>query len=374
MNSPTFFLVAGETSGDLHGSKLILEIKRQYPKAKFIGHGGDRMAKAGMKILEHSDKLSVIGFTEVIKHLPYFTKVMGETLGAIQEVLPSRIILIDYPGFNLRLAKNIHGLGIPITYFILPQVWAWKESRVKKLKQFIDQALCIFPFEQEWFESRGVPAFFVGHPFAESISVEMNSEEFYSKHNLTKQEPILTLLPGSRQQEVDKHLPIFLDTFHMLKKDIPDLQCILGKAPGIKTNQLPSGVRIESDHPQSAIQFGTAALAASGTVTLECAVLDTPVAVSYKLSSLSYQFIKRMSKVPYVSIVNLIAGREIVPEFLQSKMTPGNLAKAVRPLLSKTGERKTMILGYEEVRRTLGLPGVYQRAAEAVLSKTIQVG
>ena len=127
-------------------------------------------------------------------------------------------------------------------------------------------------------------------------------------------------------------------------------------------------------HPQSAIQFGTAALAASGTVTLECAVLDTPVAVSYKLSSLSYQFIKRMSKVPYVSIVNLIAGREIVPEFLQSKMTPGNLAKAVRPLLSKTGERKTMILGYEEVRRTLGLPGVYQRAAEAVLSKTIQVG
>jgi lipid-A-disaccharide synthase len=331
------------------------------------------MADAGMEILEHTDKLSVIGFTEVLKHLPYFTKVMGETLGTIQEVRPSRIILIDYPGFNLRLAKNIHGLGIPITYFIMPQVWAWKESRVKILKQFIDQALCIFPFEQEWFESRGVPAFFVGHPFAESISSKMDSEAFYSKHNLEKQDPILTLLPGSRQQEVDKHLPIFLDTFIRVKKEVPGLQCIFGKAPGIKTNQLPAGVKIESEHPISAIQFGTAALAASGTVTLECAVLDTPVVVSYKLSLLSYQFIKWMSKVPFVSIVNLIADRKIVPEFLQSQMTPDNLAKAVMPLLSKTSDRKTMILGYEEVRRTLGLPGVYQRAAEAVLSRTIHV-
>lgn len=370
MNDPTFFLVAGETSGDIHGSKLIKEILLQSPNAAFLGHGGDRMAEAGMTILEHTDKLSVVGFTEVIKHLPFFTKVMGETLGAIQEAKPSRIILIDYPGFNLRLAKNIHGLGIPITYFILPQVWAWKESRVNILKQYVDQAICIFPFEQEWFESRGVPAFFVGHPFAESVMNEKNSDTFYSKHGFSKEHPILTLLPGSRQQEVDRHLPIFLNTYRLLKNDNPALQCVLGKASGITIDQIPDDVKIETDDTKSAIECGTAALAASGTVTLECAVLDTPAVVSYKLSALSYQIISRMSKVPHVSIVNLIASREIVPEFLQSKMTAKNLSKAVLPLLSKSYERKKILLGFEEVRRTLGLPGVYQRAAEAILSKT----
>ncbi len=157
----------------------------------------------------------------------------------------------------------------------------------------------------------------------------------------------------------------------MLKIDLPELQCVLGKAPGISIEQIPDDVRIEDENVQSAIECGTAALAASGTVTLECAVLDTPAVISYRLSALSYQFIKRISKVPYVSIVNLIAGREIVPEYLQSSMTAANLSKAALPLLSKSNERKTMILGYEEVRRTLGLPGVYQRAAEAILSKTI---
>ncbi|MDP6532360.1 MAG: lipid-A-disaccharide synthase [Candidatus Marinimicrobia bacterium] len=371
MSAPTFFLVAGETSGDIHGSNLIKEMLLQSPNASFLGHGGNNMSEAGMTVLEHTDDLSVVGFTEVIKHLPYFTKVMGETLGAIREAKPSRIILIDYPGFNLRLAKNIHGLGIPITYFIMPQVWAWKESRVKALRKYIDQAICIFPFEQEWFESRGVPAFFVGHPFAESAMNGNNSDTFYSKHHFEKERPILTLLPGSRQQEVERHLPIFIDTYRMLKIDLPELQCVLGKAPGISIEQIPDDVRIEDENVQSAIECGTAALAASGTVTLECAVLDTPAVVSYRLSALSYQFIKRISKVPYVSIVNLIAGREIVPEYLQSSMTAANLSKAVLPLLSKSNERKTMILGYEEVRRTLGLPGVYQRAAEAILSKTI---
>ncbi|MBT3216782.1 MAG: lipid-A-disaccharide synthase [Candidatus Marinimicrobia bacterium] len=370
MNSLTYFLVVGEASGDLHGSNLIREIKRQYPNAEFVGHGGDRMAKEGMKILEHVDNLAIMGFTEVVKHLPYFTKVMSETVDKIKEINPNRIILIDYPGFNLRLAKNVQGLKTPITYFIMPQMWAWKESRVKILKKYIDQSLCIFPFEQDWFEDRGVPAFFVGHPFVDDSMSNINSAKFYSKHSLTKQDPILTLLPGSRQQEIENHLPIFLETYQMLKKELPSLQCILGKAPGVTIYNLPPGVRVESEHPPSAIQFGTAAVAASGTVTLECAVLDTPVVVSYKLSTLSYQFIKRLSKVPFVSIVNLIANRQIVPEFLQSKMTAKNLTKAILPLLSKTQERKTMIINYEEVRRTLGLPGVYQRAADAILSKT----
>ncbi len=165
--NPRFFLVAGEESGDLHGSKLIDAIKKKSLSAEFIGHGGDKMKSAGMEVQEHINNLAMFGFTEVIKHLPYMNKVMSSTIKKIQEYKPHRLILIDYPGFNLRLAKKVHSLGFPITYFILPQVWAWKEKRVKTIQKCVDQALCIFPFEQEWFEQRGVNASFVGHPFTE---------------------------------------------------------------------------------------------------------------------------------------------------------------------------------------------------------------
>ena len=163
----TFFIVAGEASGDMHGGKLIDEIKKRHPNSRFIGHGGDRMVESGLEIMEHVDKLAVLGFSEVIKHLPFLINVMGESLGKLREVRPDRIILIDYPGFNLRLAKNCNGLRIPITYFILPQLWAWKQKRISFFHQYIDQALSIFPFEEDWFEKRGVPTNYVGHPFTE---------------------------------------------------------------------------------------------------------------------------------------------------------------------------------------------------------------
>lgn len=329
------------------------------------------MAAEGMKILEHIDNLSIMGFTEVLKHLPYFVKIMGETLGAIRENRPDRIILIDYPGFNLRLAKNIHGFGIPITYFILPQAWAWKESRVKKLKKYVDQALCIFPFEQSWFESRGVPTSFVGHPFAELDTSGDTHIDFCKNHQLNPEHPILTLLPGSRQQEVDKHWPIFVETVDQIQKSIDTLQVVVGKAPGVEISPVTNNIRIEDDHPQEAIRHATAALAASGTATLECAVFDTPAVVGYRLSGISFSYISKVTTIPFASIVNVIADREILPEFLQNNMTPEKLTRALLPLMDQTQQRKTMLLGYEEVRRTLGMPGVYERAAEAILSKSL---
>ncbi|MBC8323539.1 MAG: lipid-A-disaccharide synthase [Candidatus Marinimicrobia bacterium] len=364
-----FFLVAGEESGDIHGARLISALKEKCPDASFVGHGGNKMKAAGMEIIEHVDNLAMMGFTEVIKHLPYMVNVMGKTLGKIQKIKPHRLILIDYPGFNLRLAKNVHPLGLPITYFIMPQVWAWKEKRVKTIRKYVDQALCIFPFEQEWFEQRGVNAHFVGHPFTEFHKPSINKEDFFHKHSLDNDKPLLVLFPGSRQQEIDRHLPVFKKTVSLLNDD--NLQIIIGKAPQVSLPSIPNHWKIEDKDTSLCLEYGTAVLTSSGTATLQSAVQDIPAVVSYKLSAGSWFLAKNLSKVPFAAMTNLIAGKQIVPEFLQNEMTRENLADAVRPLLNNSSERKNMLMGYEEVRRTLGMPGAYERAAEAILSKTI---
>jgi len=363
-----FFLVAGEESGDIHGARLISALKEKNPNASFIGHGGNKMKAAGMEILEHVDDLAMMGFTEVLKHLPYMRKVMGETLEKIKEINPHSLILIDYPGFNLRLAKNIHPLGLPITYFIMPQVWAWKEKRVNTIRKCVDQALCIFPFEQEWFEQRGVNAHFVGHPFTEFHKPSISKEAFFHKHSLEKDKPLLVLFPGSRQQEIDRHLPIFIKTVALLNDH--NLQIIIGKAPNVSLSPIPNHWKIEDDDTSLCLEYGTAVLTSSGTATLQSAVQDIPAVVCYKLSLGSWFLAKNLSKVPFAAMTNLIAGKQIVPEFLQNEMTPENLANVVKPLLNNSHERKNMLLGYEEVRRTLGMPGAYERTAEAILSRT----
>ena len=365
-----FFLVAGEPSGDLHGGKLIRAMQNIHPNSTFMGHGGNAMKDAGMQILEHTDDLAIMGFVEVIKHLPRMMKIMGKTIDTITRTKPDRVILIDYPGFNLRLGKNIQHLGIPITYFILPQVWAWKEKRVETMKAVLDQALSIFPFEQDWFETRGLPTNYVGHPFAEQEHVDETSKDFYQRHDLTIEHPVLVLLPGSRQQEVDRHWPIFLKTVERLKQDNPNLQIMVGKAVNVSFTPIPNTFKIE-DNARKAMVAGTAALVSSGTATLECAVEDTPMVVCYKLSGVSWWIANTMASVKYASMVNLIADEIIVPEFLQQDMTASNLVAAVLPLLDhKNNLRKKMLTGFEKVRRTLGMPGVYDRAAESILSKT----
>ncbi len=366
----TFFLVAGEASGDLHGANLIRAMQNQDSPSRFIGHGGDRMAGEGMEIIEHIKNLSFMGFVEVIKHLPFMLRVMQQTISKIKELKPDRVILIDYPGFNLRLAINCSGLNIPVTYFIVPQLWAWKEGRIKTFRNHIDQSLCIFPFEQEWFESRGVPANFVGHPFSELNGADTSRDTFMKKHDLDGNAPIITLLPGSRQQEIDRHWPVFLETLELLRKANPNLQSVVGQAPFITLDPVPEFISRETEDVRAAMAYGTAALTVSGTASLECAVLDTPEVVCYKLAPLSGIIAKMVNKAPFVSMVNLIAEREVVPEFLQKNMTPRNLARAIQPLITSTAERKFMLAGFAEVRRTLGIPGVYERAAEAILMRT----
>ena len=367
-NSLKVFIVAGEESGDLHASKLIQNIKKYNQQIEFYGHGGDKMKQEGVQIIEHINKLAIVGFFEVIKHLPYMMSVMGKTISWIKENKPARVILVDYPGFNLRLARELKKLGVPVTYFILPQVWAWKEKRVSILRHSVDQCLSIIPFEQEWFEERNVQTSFIGHPFIE-LEHPSSSLDFYRKHSLNPNDKILSIFPGSRQQEVKQHLSILISTIERIMLKIPDLKIILGKAPGVNIDNTPSYIKIESDNPRLALENGTAALVASGTATLESAVLDIPIVVFYRFSNLTWLLAKRLSNVKFACIVNLIANKMIVPEFIQNDMTVNNLSNAIIPLLNDTSSRKNILLGYNQIRRTLGIPGVYDRGAQEIIKR-----
>jgi lipid-A-disaccharide synthase len=366
----TFFLVAGEASGDLHGAKLMEALKHKHPGVQFLGLGGDQMIAQGLDCLEHVNRLAIMGFTEVIKHLPDLLKIMKATNDKILSSHPDRIILIDYPGFNLKLAKKVHNQGIPLTYFILPQLWAWKPGRIKYFQNYIDQALSIFPFEESWFKSRGVDAIYVGHPFSEEMTVNTEKNAFFEKHSFNTTNPLLTLLPGSRQQEISRHWSIFLETVQLLKQSFPDLQIVVGKAPSVTLPHGPEYICVEEEEVRACLKYGTTALVASGTATLEAAVLGIPMVVCYKLAPLSASIIKRLNQAPFASIVNLIAGQEIVPEYLQYNMKPEKLATAIQTLLTSSTERDAMLAGYDQVRKKLGEPGVYERAATAILGRT----
>ncbi len=204
------FIVAGEPSGDTHAAKLVLALKTISPKTKFFGNGGDKMAESGVEIIHHINDMSVMGFIEVIKQYPKLLKILQNTISSIKMIKPDKIILVDYPGFNLRLAKKIKKLklGIPITYFILPQLWAWKENRIKLMKKTIDQSISIFPFETDWYKAKGLDTFYAGHPFIDK-EYSNDKEKFFEKHRFKKDRPILILLPGSRQQEIDYHWACF---------------------------------------------------------------------------------------------------------------------------------------------------------------------
>ena len=208
----TIFISAGEPSGDIHAAELVLSLKKISPDINYIGNGGNKMANAGVKICNHINQMSVMGFTEVLKKLPRLFGILDNTVTSILSCKPDRIILIDYPGFNLRLVKKIKHLGIPITYFILPQTWAWKENRVYFMKKHINEFISIFPFEADWYNSKGLKTHYLGHPFIEKTYSKNDKNDFYKKHDIKKNKPLLILLPGSRQQEINYHWPIFLKT------------------------------------------------------------------------------------------------------------------------------------------------------------------
>ncbi len=350
-----YYIIAGEASGDLHGSNLIKELRKKDPAAVIRCWGGDKMEEAGGTLVKHYRDLAFMGFIEVVKNLRTIFKNLRFCKQDIQQWQPDVLILIDYPGFNLRIAKWAHEQSLKVIYYISPQVWAWKEGRVKMMKQCIDKMLVILPFEKDYYEKKwNWSVEYVGHPLIEVIAHVKNQQP-----EQLSDKPIIALLPGSRKQEILKKLPIMLQT----SSSFPNYQFIVAKAPGIEESfydellQPYKNVSYVSNKTYALLQQSAAALVTSGTATLETALFGIPEVVCYKGSSISYQIAKRVIKISYISLVNLIMDKPVVKELIQHEMNKHNLETELNALLLNTERRLQLKKDYEELWSLLSQNG-----------------
>ena len=366
-------IIAGEASGDLHGGELVSAILAKRPDIEIFGVGGDRMRRAGMELFYHVDQLAYIGFWEVIKHYPFFRRVFFDLVEKYESRKPDLVILIDYPGFNLRFAKKIHELGGKVFYYIAPQVWAWHQGRAKKMAKFIDQLAVIFEFEKTFFDKYGLKTSFVGHPLLEGLQSKQSPRDFRARYDLPNDAPLLALFPGSRGQEVDNLLPVMYRTAMELQQKHPDLAVAVSKADTITRERLlsyidhPDQVRIVEHDAYDLMQHADAAMVASGTATLETACFETPFAIAYRVSPLSYAIGKRVVKIKHIGLANIVAGQEVAREFIQDDLTPENLVPEMEKLLYDPEYRAKRKDQLKTVRGKLGAPGASGNAANLVL-------
>ena len=369
-------IVAGEASGDLHGSHLVESLKKLQPEITFSGLGGPLLHKAGVELYEDLTRLAVVGFWEVLKHFKDFQRIFEMMLSKIKEAQPAAVILIDYPGFNLRLAREIKKAGIPtkVIYYISPQVWAWKESRIKLIKKVCDHMLVILPFEKEFYARRGMNVEFIGHPLLDSIKITQPPEKFLVSRGLSAQQSTIGLLPGSREKEIERLLPVMLGAAQILYAQNNRLQFVLMQASSVSksliekfTSRCSLPLKIIQDQTYDAINASNLCMVTSGTATLETAILQKPMIVVYKTSLLTWLLAKFLIKIPYIGLVNVVAGKKIVPECIQFEATPQKIAQEIN--LICTDERKMTEIKSElqKVKASLGNPGASRRAAEAVV-------
>jgi lipid-A-disaccharide synthase len=363
--APTIFISAGEESGDLHGAALARALRERWPDARLLGLGGSRMQAAGVELLAGLNELAVMGLVEVLRHLPFFIDLRKRVFAALNEARVDLVIPIDYPGFNLRLARHAHASGRRVLYYIAPQVWAWHKSRVRDLARDTDEVAVVLPFEEEFLRRAGVDARFVGHPLLDVPPPPDSQAEWAPRHGLDPARPVLGLFPGSRAQEVRRHLALFSETARRIVAARPDVQPVIGVPAGIDR-----AVYGDADWPlvpstDGLLSHATAALVKSGTTTLEAALAGTPFAVVYRMNALSYGIAKRLVKVPHIALANLIAERRVAPEFVQDAATPDALAATLLPLLdTKSTEHREMVDGLAAIRGKLGGPGASRRVVE----------
>jgi lipid-A-disaccharide synthase len=366
-----YYIIAGEASGDLHGSNLIKEIRKQDTSATIRCWGGDRMQQAGAELVKHYRKLAFMGFWEVAKNLGTILKNLQFCKDDITKYKPDALILIDYPGFNLRIAEWAKQQGLKVIYYISPQVWAWKENRVKKMKQCIDKMLVILPFEKAYYKNKwDWEVEYVGHPLVEVVEDAQLTPG--SRPMATK--PIIALLPGSRKQEIQKKLPVMLEVSRMF----PTYQFILAKAPGQEDSFYESlltmhpNVSSVRDDTYTLLLQSTAALVTSGTATLETALFGVPEVVCYKGSNISYQIAKRLIKVKYISLVNLIMDKPVVNELIQNDLTPGNLRSALNELLTNEAKQQQLKTDYDGLQKLLGQGGHASARAAKIITEFLE--
>jgi lipid-A-disaccharide synthase len=358
-------VVAGEASGDLHAAGVISELRKLDPALDVFGIGGDLLARQGARLVHHAREMGIVGLFNVLRHYPMFRRIFNDMVAALARERPDVVLLVDYPGFNLRIARKCRELGLRVVYFISPQLWAWRSGRVRAIARTVDRMLVILPFEEEFYRGHGVPVTYVGHPLIEQVGAVVRPPR---KDGVTR----IALLPGSRRMEVDALLPPMLDAVAILAAERNIEACVV-QAPTIERARIEAILRergsdvpvVTHDHGER-IAASDLAFSASGTVTLECAIVGTPVIVMYRLTRATYWVAQRVVKVPHFSLVNIIAGRNVVPELIQHDVSGERIAAEARRMLDPAvyeGLRADLA----EVRARLGEPGAGRRAAEAIM-------
>jgi len=375
IKSKKILLVAGEVSGDLHGSHLVEALQRIEPEIQFFGVGGEGLKGRGMKLLYPAQSLSVVGITEVFVKLRTVLKALRGLKGSLEREKPDLIILIDFPEFNLRLAKIARRRGIPVVYYISPQIWAWRPQRIKLIARVVKKMIVLFPFEVPLYETAGVDVEWVGHPLLDIVKPTLPKEKAFREFGLDPKRRTVGLLPGSRIHEIERLLPPLLASTLLLQKEIPDLQFVIPLAPGISRTILSSQmknisfpVKVVEGFTYDVMNLSDLLIMASGTATLEGAILGKPMIIVYKVSLPSYWVGRALIRVDHIGLVNLVAEREIAPELIQKDVNPERIADEASRILRDPILSRKMAESMDEVRQKLGEPGAAQRAAQIVSS------
>lgn len=365
---------AGEVSGDMHAAAVAKEIKRINPEAEIFGMGGIRMQKAGVRIIYDIENLGIIGFVEVIKHLPLFFKLLSFLKQKLKEEKPDVLVCVDYPGFNMKLAHAAKEMGIPVVYYIAPTIWAWNKSRAKNIVRDVKKVASIFPFEAKAYEKAGADVTFVGNPLADTVKPSLNYDEAMKFFNADRSKKRILLMPGSRKKEVSDLLFTMLSACRELSKKF-ECQFFLPRADTVSEKMLEEifkkvpevKVQVTTEKTYDLMNICTIAIASSGTATLETALMGLPTVLLYKLAPITWFFAKRLVQVKYAGLPNLLLKREITPELLQDEVTFQNIIKIVTPLLEDEEKRKKIVEDLKNVKTAMGDEGAVKRTAKLIL-------
>jgi lipid-A-disaccharide synthase len=357
--------VAGEASGDLHAAGVAAELARLRPDLALAGVGGPRMREAGVELLEDMGRMAVMGFVEVLRHVPAHYALLRRLRSRLRAGRVALLVVVDYPGFNLRVAAEARRAGVPVLYFITPQVWAWRKHRLQGMARVISRAAVILPFEEKLLRGAGIDATFVGHPLLDRAqSLPDDPAEAARAVGLEGEGPLLALFPGSRAQEVERHLDVFVATARLLEGQVRGLRVAVSVAPTVRIDPARCPYPLVAAGSLTLLRASTAALCKSGTTTLEAAVAGCPLIVAYRTSRWTYEVARRVVEIPRIGLVNVVAAREVAREFVQDAVQPAPMAAALKPLLLPTPERARMREALARVRATLGRAGAARRVAE----------
>ncbi len=369
-------IIAGEASGDLHAAKLVRAVNKLQSDIQFFGIGGSAMRAAGVKTLVDARDMAVVGLVEIWAHRKIIFGALRQMRELLRQDPPDMLILVDYPEFNLRLAKTAKQLGIKVLYYISPQIWAWRQHRVKTIRKRVDHMAVVFPFEVAFYQQHSVPVTFVGHPLVEEVKSIAPPGELRQEFGFLSQAPLIGLFPGSRHSEIKRLLPVILQSAFVFKQHHPDAQFILPLAPTVTQADVQEyiqgfenlGIKLVSDRTYDVIAACDAIVTVSGTVTLEIALLGTPMVIINRLASFTYAIVRRMVKIAYIGLCNIVANRLIVPELIQDQATPENIARELNRLTYEQDYRATMIAEMAQIESKLGKPGGIINAARLVLA------